>query len=86
MLKVLSNSFNRKWKFPNFYFLVICVSRPKSASFSPELEFVAEAQPRLKTGEDKGTFWQRLNFLGHRTNCEAKDIYLFQIDKFINTY
>jgi hypothetical protein len=75
-------------------YVVICVSRPKSECAS----FLAEAQPRLETGEDKRHFWQRctLNFLGDRTNYKAKDItekitnlfciYLFQIHKFINTY
>jgi hypothetical protein len=32
------------------YIIVICVSRPKSAFFS-SLSFLAEAQPRLETGE-----------------------------------
>jgi hypothetical protein len=78
---------------------VICVSRPKSASFSPLSDFsrrgAAEASKQARTN---GIFWQRrtLNFLGDRTNYKAKDIigktinlfciYLFQIDKFINMY
>jgi hypothetical protein len=62
------------------------------------LSFLAEALPRLETSQSKGTFWKRctLNFLGDHTNYKAKDvigevtnlfcIYLFQINKFINTY
>jgi hypothetical protein len=44
--------------------------------FRPNLSFLSEAQPRLKTGEDKNTFWQRwtLHFLDDRTNYEAKEI------------
>jgi hypothetical protein len=58
--------------------------------FRPSLSFLAEAQPRLLTGE------VTLHFLHDRTNYKAKDIigkitnllciYLFQIDKFINMY
>jgi hypothetical protein len=36
--------------------IIICVSSPKSASFCPSLGFLAEAQPRLETGEDKRHF------------------------------
>jgi hypothetical protein len=62
--------------------------------FRPSLRFLAEAQPRLKTGEDKRhfTFFRR----PHDYNYKAKDIigkitnlfciYLFQIDIFINTH
>jgi hypothetical protein len=63
-----------------------------------ESEFSAKAQPRLKQARAIGTFWKRctLNFLGDHTNYKAEDIigkftnlfciYLFQINKFINTY
>jgi hypothetical protein len=52
--------------------IVICVSRPKSVSFS-SLSFLAEAWKQAKT---KGTFWPRctLHFLDDRTNYKAKDI------------
>jgi hypothetical protein len=42
----------------------------------PSLSFLAEAQPRLKTGEDKEHFLQRctLNFLSDRTNYKAKTL------------
>jgi hypothetical protein len=55
--------------------IVICVSRPKSASFLSESEFsgrgAAEVEIQART---KGTFWQRctLHFLGDRTNYKAK--------------
>jgi hypothetical protein len=68
--------------FDRLKIIVICVSRPKNASFF----------------DDKRHFWQRstLNFLAGRTNYKAKEImgkitnlfciYVFQIDKIINTY
>jgi hypothetical protein len=48
----------------------LCI-KVKSAFFSPESQsFLAEAQPRLETVEDKGIFWQRctLNVLGDLKN------------------
>jgi hypothetical protein len=66
----------------------------------PSLSFLAEAQPRLKTGEDKEHFLaevhikffkrphelQSKNFIGKITNFFCIYSYLFQIDTFINTY
>jgi hypothetical protein len=75
----------------------LCI-KTKKCIFSPETKSsgrgAAEACQQART---KGTFWQRcINFLGDRTNYKAKDIigkitnlfrvYVFQIDKFINTY
>jgi hypothetical protein len=66
--------------------------------FRPSLGFLTEAQPRLKTGEDKRRFLAETHskFFMHRTNYKAKGIigeitnlfciYHFQIDKFIYTY
>jgi hypothetical protein len=56
--------------------IVICPSSPKSASFSSELSFLAEAQPRLNRRGQNTILLQRctLNFLGDPTNCKAKDI------------
>jgi hypothetical protein len=48
----------------------LCI-KIKSASFSEKSQsFLAEAQPRLETVEDKGIFWQRctLNVLGDLKN------------------
>jgi hypothetical protein len=75
------------------YIIVVCVSRPKSASFSSESEFsgrgAAEASRQARI---KDTFWQRyaLHFLGDRTNYKAIDIIgkianLFCILPFSNT-
>jgi hypothetical protein len=79
--------------------IVICGSGPQSASFSPESQFSGRGAAEVsKQARTIGTFWQRctLHFLSDRTNYKAKDIigkirnvfcmYLFQIDKFINTY
>jgi hypothetical protein len=57
--------------------IVICVSRPQSASFSSESEFSSRgAAEARKQSRAKDTFWDRftLNFLGDRTNYKAKDI------------
>jgi hypothetical protein len=44
--------------------------------FCQSLSFLAEAQPRLETGEDKGHLLAEvhLKFLGDRTSYKAKDI------------
>jgi hypothetical protein len=59
--------------------------------------FLAEAQPRLENKRGQKALFGRgtLNFLGDRTNYKAKDIigkitnlfciFIFQMDKFINT-
>jgi hypothetical protein len=66
--------------------------------FCPSVSFLAEAQPRLKTGENKGHFLTKVhikffrrphnykarNIIGRITNLFC--IYLFQIDTFINIY
>jgi hypothetical protein len=61
--------------------------------FRPSLNFLAETQPRVETGQKA---LLPLHFLGDRTNYKAKEIigkitnllyiYLFQIDTIINTY
>jgi hypothetical protein len=80
--QILSYSFKtNQWQ----YSAVICVSKPKSASFSSE-------SPRLEIRGGQKALFGRL--LGDPTNYKAKDIekitnlfciYLLQIDKFINT-
>jgi hypothetical protein len=68
----------------------------------PSLSFLTEAQPRLENRLGQKVLFGRgahSIFLGDRTNNKTKDIigtmtnlfciffiYLFQIDKFINTY
>jgi hypothetical protein len=82
----------------SFLKIVICVSKPKSAFFSSSLSFLAEAQPRLKTGEDTRHFLAEvhINFFMRCTNYKAKDvigkitnlfcIYLFQKLIHINNF
>jgi hypothetical protein len=48
--------------------------------FCPSLSFLAEAQPRLDTGEDKRHFLAK--DIGKISNLFC--IYVFQMDKFIN--
>jgi hypothetical protein len=50
--------------------------------FRPSPSFLAEAQPSLKTGEDKRNFWA-LNFLSDRTNYKAKERHNWKNYKFI---
>jgi hypothetical protein len=65
--------------------IVICVSRPKSASFSSDSGFSRRgAAETWKRGRTKGTFGPTctLNILGDRTNYKAKDI----IEKITNLF
>jgi hypothetical protein len=61
----------------NIRLIIICQSRPKSASFRSESEFSSRgAAEARKWASIKGTFWQRcpLNFLDDITNYKGKDI------------
>jgi hypothetical protein len=76
--------------------IVICIHiKAKNCS----LIFLTETQPRFENRRGQKTRFGTLNFLGDRTNYKVKDIinivikiinlfciYVFQIDKFINTY
>jgi hypothetical protein len=90
----LSN-LDKKLNCINSYFCI----KAKSAFFRVSPEFAGRGAAEVwQQARIKGTVWQRciLNFLNYRTNYKAKDIigkitnlfciYLFQIDKFINTF
>jgi hypothetical protein len=64
--------------------IVICVTRPKNAFFRPSLSFLAETQPRLENRRGQKALFRRPHEL--QSNRHLFCIYLFQIDKFINTY
>jgi hypothetical protein len=61
--------------------IVICVSRPKSTSLSSESGFLAEAQPRLKTDEDRRHFLTEVHieFFRRLHELQTKNRYIYKL-------